>query len=285
MQKLLFTLLVISWFEVQFAQDINSLLDDLAPAQPDETVEKTFRAIRVVNAHSNELLNPGELVMSIGHRFGQINTGFYELFGLDQATMRLGFDYGIYSWLTAGVGRSTFQKSYDVYLKPAIIKQGSLPFSVTGLAAASVPTLRDIYPPAKDKFKDKVSIVTGLMISRKFSELFSLQIHPVWIHHQFLPATGEQADDLSLGIATRLRVTPRVHINLEYLHELVDEGIQDKNPLSVGFDIETGGHVFQLFFSNTQGIIEKAYLTHTTGTWAAGEVYFGFTITRVFYTR
>ncbi len=247
---------------------------------------KTFRGTRIVNMQSVENPYPGELIFSIGHRFGNIRSGFYEMFGLDLATIRLGFDYGINSWLGAGIGRSTFEKTYDAYLKARILTQdGGLdsPVSVSYYVSASQATLRLLYPPEKDNFSDRLSLIQSLMVSRKFSETFSLQLNPILLMSSYLPEIQGSASKLSLGLAARIRLTPVTHFNFEYIPQLIDDGYENTNPLSAGFDIETGGHIFQLFFSNTQGIFDKAHLVNTRGTWGNGDIYFGFTITRVFY--
>lgn len=247
---------------------------------------KTFRSSRIVNMNSVEIPYPGELVFSIGHRFGNVRSGIYEMFGLDLATIRLGFDYGINPWLGAGVGRSTFEKTYDAYVKARVLTQDATigsPVSLSYYISASQATLRNIYPPDNDNFAGRLSLIQSLMFSKKFSETFSLQLNPIWLHSNYLRESQQTANNLYLGVATRIRLTPVTHLNLEYIHQLTDDGIDNTNPLSVGFDLETGGHVFQLFFSNTQGIFDKAYLVNTTGTWGNGDIYFGFTITRVFY--
>lgn len=255
----------------------------------DDTVSlpiKTFRSTRVVNMQSVENPYAGELVFTVGHRFGNVRSGFYDMFGLDIATIRLGLDYGINSWLAAGTGRSTFQKTWDGYLKARLITQEgrlSYPFSLTYYAAASQPTIRNIYPEEYDNFIDKMSFVHNLMVSRKFSELFSLQISSIFLRSNYMPETMGPVNHLSLGAAARLRLTPMTHLNIEYIHPVVKDGVNRTNPLSVGFDIETGGHVFQLFFSNTQGISDKAWLVNTNRQWQDGDMFFGFMITRVFY--
>jgi hypothetical protein len=270
-----------------FAQDLSGIMDQMDEKETEEpTIEKTFRTPRIVSMHSVENPAPRELIFNIEHRFGKINTGFYEMFGLDQATMRLGFDYGFSRWLGVGIGRSTFQKTYDIYAKARLIGQGGVinfPVTIVYFGSASVNTLRNVYPTNNNGFSDRFAVVNSLLVARKFGEVFSLQVSPIWLRSQFLLETQAPANDVSLGMAARVRVLPRVHINLEYIHEIFDDGVLDKNPLSLGFDIETGGHVFQLFFSSTQGTFEKAYLINTNETWATGGVYFGFNITRVFY--
>jgi len=269
------------------AQITDNMFDDLGGWDDDVGLPlKTFRSTRIVNMQSVENPYPGELVFTVGHRFGNVQTGFYNLFGLDMASIRLGLDYGINSWLAAGMGRSTFQKTWDGYLKARLITQEgrlSYPFSLTYYTAASQSTIRNIYPDQHDNFLDKTSFIHSLMVSRKFSELFSLQISSILLRSRYLPETMSAVSHFSLGAATRVRLTPMTHLNIEYIPSIIDGGVNRTNPLSVGFDIETGGHVFQLFFSNTQGIADKAWLVNTTGQWQEGDIFFGFTITRVFY--
>jgi hypothetical protein len=283
------SIVLLSFAGILNSQDLSKLIEEIDDDKAENSIVlKTFRTPRIVNMHSGENPPPGEMIFNIGHRFGKINTGFYEMFGLDNATMRLGLDFGLTDWLGAGVGRSTFQKTIDVYVKARIIGQGGLnqfPFSVTYYGSGSFSTLRGIYPPDEDNFSGRLSIVNSLLFARKFGEGFSLQINPIWLRSNYLPEIQSSADDLSIGMAARIRILQRVHLNLEYIHEIIDDKVDDKNPLSVGFDLETGGHVFQLFFSSTQGIFDKAYLINTNETWSTGGVYFGFNITRVFYLR
>ena len=286
----IFTLIVIAALILPLANaqpPDDDLFDRLGDWEDEEMlVPKTFRSIKVVNMQSVETPDPSELIFTVGHRFGNVRSGIYEMFGLDLATIRLGFDYGISSWLGAGAGRSTFEKTYDASTKARILiqdgRRGS-PFSLSYYLAASQATLRGVYPEAHDNFTGRLSLVNSLMIGRKFSETFSLQVSPVWLRSSYLREIQDRGDIVSLAAATRIRITPITHLNFEYIHELTDSDVNNTNPLSVGFDLETGGHVFQLFFSNTQGIFDKAYLVNTTGTWAAGDIYFGFAITRVFY--
>ncbi len=247
---------------------------------------KTFRSTRVVNMQSVENPYPGELVFTVGHRFGNFRSGFYNMFGLDIATIRLGLDYGINSWLAAGAGRSTYQKTWDSYLKARMITQdgdSGYPFSLSYYLSASISTIRYVYPEEHDNLGDRMSYIHNLMLARKFSDRFSLQVSPMWLRSSYLPETNAPVNHISLGTAVRIRLTPMTHLNLEYIPSIIDDGVNRVNPVSAGFDIETGGHVFQLFLSNTQGISDKAWLVNTTGQWQNGDIFFGFTITRVFY--
>ncbi len=280
-------LIFLLFFSSLNAQTKDDPFDQLGDWDDNQSLAiKTFRSTKIVNMPSVEIPYQGELIFNIGHRFGNVRSGIYEMFGLDLATIRLGFDYGINSWLGAGVGRSTFEKTYDAYLKFRIVTQEARtdsPVSLTYYISASQATIRDFYPPEKDNFSGRLSLVQSLMLSRKFSENISLQLNPVFLRSNYLTEIQGPANNLFMGFATRIRLTPMTHLNMEYILEMVDSGVDNTNPLSLGFDIETGGHVFQLFFSNTQGIFDKAYLVNTTGSWLDGDIFFGFTITRIFY--
>jgi hypothetical protein len=285
--KAAFLLLLMMWGALTAAQTDGDLFDELGAWNDDEKLPlKTFRTTRIVNMQSVENPHKGELVFTIGHRFGNVRSGFYEMFGLDLATIRLGLDYGINSWLGAGIGRSTFEKTWDIYLKAGVVTQEGamgLPVSISWYAGASQATLRLLYPEENDNFSGRLSMVNSLMVSRKFSECLSMQVSPIWLRSSYLTEKGSAGNLVSIGLATRVRLAPIVHLNIEYIPLLVADGVDATNPLSAGFDIETGGHVFQLFFSNTQGIFDKAYLVNTRGSWDKGDIFFGFTITRVFY--
>jgi hypothetical protein len=283
-----FSLLLSSLLTVPFqshAQDLQQYL----PKTSDTTVTsalKTFRAVRIVNTHSVELPEPGEMIFNIGHRFASLNNGLYDMFGLDDATMRLGMDFGINQWLSAGFGRSSFQKNYDLYTKSKLLSQsGNSPLTIAGYASLSAVTMKYYYPPHKDSFKDRLTYTLSILMARKFSDRFSVQLAPTWLHTNYLPENEGSVDVVTTTLASHIKLTKSIHLNAEYIHHLTNENKNFKNILSFGFDVETGGHIFQLFFSNTQGISDKAYLTHTYETWNDGAIFFGFNITRVFYFK
>jgi hypothetical protein len=262
-------------------------LEDFIQDEPitNAKIQKTFRTPRVVNMHSVENPEPGEMILNIGHRFGKLNSGINELFGLDQATMRIGFDYGINSWLGIGIGRSSFQKTYDGYVKIKMFAQerDGFPLTIAGYASVFENTHPDMFPQIRDNFADRLSTSASLMFARKFSERFSLQVSPMWITANYLPEIGQGTDDFSLGAGTRLRLSKMVNMNLEYIAKLIDNNFYNEDLFSLGFDLETGGHVFQLFLSNSQGISDKIFLLHTPQGLKDGAIFFGFNITRVFY--
>ena len=302
MRKLKFTIFSLLFCGSIFAQDtldIDKVLDEEMDKKKhkSELVEATFKTSRIINGHSIENTARGILDFKISHRFGTLNSGLYQMFGLDNATMRMGFDYGISDRLMVGIGRSTFQKQYDGFFKYRVLRQSAgksnIPLSISVMAgfmyatdSSSIKNNYNIPLNVKLRGDDKLSYVTQVIIARKFSTDFSLQIMPTMVHSNIVPKAGDPNDLYSVGIGSRLKVTKRMSINLEYYYQVnkLDAigGQKVHNPLSKGIDIETGGHVFQLHFTNSRGMTERQFITETPGDWGNGDVHFGFNISRVF---
>jgi hypothetical protein len=248
-------------------------------------VRGTFKAIHIVNAQTVESPAKQDLNFIIMHRFGKLNDGAYNFFGLDNASIRLGLDYGITDRLGIGIGRSSLEKTFDGYLKYRLVDQTvgakKFPVTISVLGALNHMTLRlDTFVSAKNK----TTYVTQALIARKFSNALSLQISPTFIHFNRYPATKRSEDIFATMVGGRLKFTKRMAITAEYNY--IPSGTRDdldiNNSLSLGFDIETGGHVFQLVFTNSGGMIDSQYIGKTTGTWDNGDIFFGFNITRNF---
>jgi hypothetical protein len=253
-----------------------------------ERVRNAFKGTRVINGHSMEMLAGGVLDFRILHRFGRLNEGSYELFGLDQASIRLGLDYGVTDWLTVGVGRSTHRKEIDGLIKARILSQTeggrTFPFSLVAVEGMTVNTLRFADPERTNYFSSRLNYYHQLIIGRKFSQGFSLQLSPTLVHRNLVDSFSTRHDVVAAGLGARLKLTKRIALMVDYF-AVVDNWIHDtdyEHPLSVGFDIETGGHVFQLHFTNAVGMNERAFITETTGSWDKGDIHFGFNISRVF---
>jgi hypothetical protein len=262
-----------------------SLLDALDTEPTAHPVTATFKDTRVINMQSNETPGAGVLHFVIAHRFGRINEGAYSLWGLDNASMRMGFDYGLTDRWTLGVGRSTFQKTYEASIKGKLFLQksdNSVPVSVTYYGVIMANGLRWQEPDRENLFSSRLSYVNQLIVTRKINDRTSLAVVPSLIHRNLVDITSKSHDQWTLGLGGRHKLTHRVSINSEY-HFLVN-GLDEAptNSLSLGVDIETGGHVFQLHITNSQGMFERAFLTETTGTWLDGDLFFGFNLSRVF---
>ena len=268
--------------------DLMAQLEQEASAKdPVHYTTATFKTTRLINGHSIENVAEGVLDVKISHRFGTLNGGFYELFGLDNASMRMGVDYGIKSWLMVGIGRSTFQKTYDGFLKVKLLRQctgtKNIPVSVSLLSTMAVQTLKWADPDREKYFSSRLSYTHQLLVARKFSESLSLQLMPTFIHRNLAIGANEPNDLWALGIGGRQKLSKRVSVNVEYYYMLPGSKLDGtSNSLSVGFDIETGGHVFQLHFTNSTAMTEKNFISETTGKWERGDVLFGFNISRVF---
>lgn len=269
--------------------------EDLLKALGEEAPRKTyvtaaFKSSRVIMSHSLEMLRPGILDFRILHRFGNVNGGAYEFFGLDQATIRLGLDYAVSKDLTVGIGRSTYKKELDGFVKYRIIHQATgpkaLPFSLILLGGTTLNTLKWVDPTRKNYFSSRMGYYGQAVVGRKFSEAFTLQLMPTLVHRNLVPTKDDPNDLIAAGVGGRVKLSKRISLNVDYYYVVnQNEALDVHNPLSVGFDIETGGHVFQLHFTNAIGMNERVFLTETTNNWANGDIQFGFNISRAFQIK
>ena len=276
-------------FQGVSAQDLLKELEQ-ADAGKKEYTFATFKGTRVVNGHSIETKGKGELEFIISHRFGRINSGGYEFWGLDQAFIRIGLEYGITDRLGVGVGRNSYNKIYDGYLKYRLLKQssgaGSIPISVTAFASTGIQAYpKKVDDPTLDFF-DRATFTYQFLIARKFSPKFSLQVSPTFVHSNRVDQMILNNDQLALGYAGRYKLTKSLAINFEYYQRINPNANSPYyNSVGIGFDIETGGHVFQLIFSNTQGMVERTFTTLTEGDFLKGDIHFGFNISRAFQLK
>ena len=280
-----------------YAQDdlMKMLADESKKDKKKEFATATFKTSRLINGHSIENVAAGVVDVKISHRFGMVNKGSYEFFGLDQATMRMGIDYGISKRLMIGIGRSTYQKQYDAFYKFKILRQssggrGSSPISISAASSVMLQTLKWEDPKRQNYYTSRISFAHQLIIARKFSEGLSIQLMPSYVHYNLANLLTDPNDIFALGGGGRIKLTKRLSFNIEYYHILPISFVEGqdyrlpgtKNSLAVGFDIETGGHVFQLHFTNSTGMTEKTFITETTGDFFKGDIHFGFNLSRVF---
>jgi hypothetical protein len=273
------------------AQD--DLLKELEGSVPEETVytTSTFKGTRLVNGQSVETKGKGALEFIFAHRFGRVNDGLFELFGLDQAYVRIGLEYGITDKLGVGIGRNSVDKTTDGYLRYKILQQSTgkrnMPVTITGfgnMAIKTTPRKEDAGFPIT--LEDRISYTGQLLIARKFSTAFSLQLMPTMVHKNTVDQQIENNDQFALGIGGRVKVSRSVSLTSEYYYRLdVPEANPYHNSFGFGVDIETGGHVFQIVLTNTRGLTERAFLTETTGDFFNGDLHLGFNITRTFQLK
>lgn len=289
--SLLFVLLCTFKSFAQDTTDIMSKLESETERSQRVYTKSTFKTTRLVSGHSVETTAPGVLDFRINHRFGKINDGIYELFGLDNASMRMGFDYGITKNLMVGIGHSTYQKTYDAFIKIKLLRQSTgkinMPITIAYVPTIAINTLRPLSSSTpKPSFSDRVSFTNQLIIGRKFSENLSLELMPTYIHRDNVSFAYNNINSFAIGIGGRQKISRRVSINAEYYYQLPDtQAPGATNVLSLGVDIETGGHVFQLHLTNSQGMTEKAFIAETSGRWDKGDILFGFNISRVFHIK
>ncbi len=277
------------------AKDTSDLMNELENETGNNKVvyaTSTFQYTRIIDGQSVENLPSHVLDVRISHRFGPLNSGVYNFFGLDYSPFNvlIGFDYGITNNFMIGVGHSAYQKTYNAFFKLKLLKQSTgavnMPVTVSFVPTVAINTLKaQDYPIKLDSGINArpASYVFQLLIARKFCEQFSLQLMPTYIHTDNISFNHTKRNIFAIGIAGAQKLSKRMSLNAEYYYQLPDDKAPGAhNVLSVGIDIGTGGHVFELHFTNSVGITEKSFISETTGRWDDGSVRFGFNISRVF---
>jgi hypothetical protein len=268
------------------AQNVDLFAEEKGPTS--DIITSTFKSTRIVNGQSIENTGAGILDFRISHRFGALSQGSYSLFGLDQATMRIGLDYGITKRLMIGFGRSTYEKQYDGFVKFKIIQQQDgeryIPFGISYVGTSIYKTIKDPATSYVPYSSDRFSFAHQILIASKINDYFSIQLSPTLVHYNLVEDAKIPNDFKSLGLSSRIRISKRVNITTEYFHRF-DKLAGYHDPLSLGFDIETGGHVFQLHVSNSTGMTERTFINETAGSWGKGDLCFGFNIVRAFTIR
>jgi len=290
MVRILFIALVIGLsipYNSHAQDDLLDMLEDSQAPQTDYTFA-TFKTTRLVSGHSIETTSKGVLQFMIQHRFGTINSGWRELWGLDNSTIRIGVEYGLTDHLNIGLARSSFLKTYDLTAKWRFLRQKkgaeNFPFTATAVSSMYLNTTEWEDPERENFFSSRLSYHHALLIARKFSDKFSMQLMPTVVHTNLVETPDDQNTVFAMGAGTSIRISGSTRLNLEYYYRLPDQVVSTDptNALSIGFDVETGGHVFQFHISNSRGMNELRLVNNTTGTWENGDIYFGFNISRVF---
>jgi hypothetical protein len=277
-----------------FAQD--DLLSEIDTVKTDAKVESAFKSLKIVNIESTKLAAKGDFYFIVAHRFDYFNHGFDDFFGLDNANTQLKFLYGINKWLTVHVSRSGFRETYDLAIKYRLMSQekNGFPFAIVGFNSLAINSEMKEKNFPKLKFENRLGYVTQLLISRKFTNKLSLEIAPSYFYENTLTdildgnnniilPNPQSNSQFAIGVGGRYKFTKHWSVNMDYATHLnrASQSVY-KNPLSIGVDIETGGHVFQMHFTNSRAMHETGYLGQTTGDWGEGEIAFGFNLVRVF---
>lgn len=280
-----------------FAQD--DLLDMLNSEETESTPEKiayTFKATKLINANTIETTKKKTLDFRITHRFGDMQIGEpigkHTLWGLDNASnIRFSFDYGLTDNISIGIGRSKTNEHIDMNLKFKFLhqKEKGMPISAAYYTNAAISPVAII---PDDDFANRWSYVHQLIIASKITRGISLEVLPTLVHRNYVtndinPENGsvDENDLFSLGLGGRFKVSKRVSFVVDYFltfseYRTTSNGFYD--PLAIGVEIETGGHVFHINVTNSEGIIENDYIPNTRSNWGDGEYKLGFNISRVF---
>lgn len=264
-------------FQSTAQEELLDLLDD---DKADDEVTSTFKSTRLINGHSVEVRTPKVLEFLISHRFGNINGGSQQFWGLDQSNIRLALEYGVSRNLNIGLGRSSFDKVIDGFVKYRFLRQsGSTPLTLTGLGSLTRNTDQSL--DIKDSHR--YTYTGQLLIARKINSKLSLQMAPTFIQRNLVPTNNDANGLIAIGIGGRQRLTKRLALNFEYFAQLTDFNAERANSIAIGVDIQVGGHVFQLHLSNAQQMNEKGFIGETDGDFFGGDIRFGFNISRVFH--
>ncbi len=266
---------------VSHAQE--DLLSMISSNNESKYISYLFKGTKIVNGQSVELPARGVLQFNIQHRFGTINSGLYNFYGLDFSRVRMSFDYGIKDWLSASIGRSSSLKMLDLNTKIRLKRQiqDGFPFTIVLYSALYLKQWQ--YAQAKEVdflLTNQLAYTNQILFARKITRKITLQLSPNVVHYNLVEINNESHDKYSLGLGGRYKLTNRLSINSEYFLQLNDK--RNANVFSLGFDIETGGHIFQLHLSNSPAMIDSEFITQTTGRWLDADIYFGFNISRVF---
>ena len=298
---LLFFLLFLgtsTWQTAIAQEDLLSLLDAEQAKEPTYAIA-TFKASRLINGQTIETISKNHLNFWISHRFGAVNSGFIaNFFGLDEAKIRLGLEYGLTDRWLVGAGRSSLEKTYDLYTKYKVLRQSNtMPVTVTAMAGWGINTMPTGYimeSGSQMRFANNIerySYWTQVLVARKFNEKLSLQLMPTLIHINKVEDPSIPNQLLALGVGGRYKLTQRVTLSGEYYPTFADKEAYEvntnktypyRNALSFGVDIETGGHVFQFHLTNARGMVEKQFIGQNVGAWGKGDIFYGFNIARTF---
>lgn len=265
---------------------LTMLNDSLSSHTVPDVITGTFKATQIINTPTIQSPAKNTLQFIIMHRFGMLSDGAYALFGLDNAEIRFGLDYGLTDRLSVGIGRSPLDKAFDANFKLKLLRQttGQMPVSVSlyELVTYSTLTKKSEKPFLTPLFR--TAYTSQLLIARKFTSNLSLQVSPTLIHFNLVPTPEDKNNLLALGLGGRMKITKRMSLNAEYNYLPDNQVVSSKvyNSLSLGLDMETGGHVFQFVFTNSRGMAGPYYLAKTFGAWKKGNIYFGFNISRSF---
>ena len=298
MKKIILLLLCFIQMNAFGQDDLMAMLEKEAAKETVYT-QATFKGGRMINGQTVETIAKKHLNFWISHRFGAINSGFIDnFFGLDEAKIRLGVEYGLTDQWLVGTGRSSIEKTYDFYTKYKLLRQSNrIPVTMTlygGMATNTMASGFTMQSGTIMRYSNNLqrqSYMGQVLIARKFNDKFSLQLMPTILHNNKAESSYFSNDQISMGMGGRYKLNNRFSISAEYYKNLVDKkkfadqsgsDYPYQDSFSMGVDIETGGHVFQLHVTNARGMTEKHFIGQTMGSWANQDIFYGFNIARTF---
>lgn len=289
MKLIKFLSILLFFLASNFVSAQDDLLNQLDSVQTNQKqIESaTFKGLQICNIQSTKLPVKGEFYFLVSHRFGDLSNGFQNFFGLDNALTKISGIYGVTNWLSLGISRHTFNKTYEFSAKYKLSNQinNGFPFTIVGYNTMDINSdLKKATSPDL-QFTNRLAYTTQLLVSRKFSEKFSLELAPIYVHKNLYDGILDQKDLFLMGAGARYKLSRRISLNVDYAARLnlpEDFNSPYHNPLTFGLDIETGGHIFQLVFSNSQAMNDVSYYSNATGKWFDRGMFFGFNMYRVF---
>ena len=286
LKKSLLIVMVIPCFCFGQEDDLLKELESLGESETSFELP-AFKALQIGNLQSTKVIDKGDLYMVVAHRFGYLKSGIDEFYGLDQANTKIQLLYGLRENLQVGLSRDSYEKTYSGTAKYRIMNQSDrIPINISLYGSVDIDSqLKKKVYPGLQPF-DRFSYTGQLLLSRRFSEKLSLEVAPIYVRHNLQNLNYTKTltyDQFLLGVGGRHKFSKRFSFNVDYAYNFSkDKNSLYKNPLTIGVDIETGGHVFQLLFTNSRASNDSSFLTETTGDWSKGEISFGFNIVRVF---
>lgn len=285
-------LLLFQGQRISAQEDLLSLVTDSAEKPKKEFASATFKGTRLINFHTVELPGANTLEFRISHHFGDFNSGGYNFWGLDGgASIRLGLEYSKDGRFEVGIGRNSLDKVYDGFLKYKLIRQtlnNKQPFTLTLFTSMFYATIKDPNRVANgvDRYEfssSRLSYCHQILIARKFSDKLSVQFAPTMVHYNLVDFVNQSNDQFIASFGARYKFTKRFAMTFEYGYRINDCSIgKYYDSMGIGFDLETGGHVFQMFLTNSAGMIESQYFGRTSSSWSNWGIKLGFNISRMF---
>ncbi|GAA4900589.1 DUF5777 family beta-barrel protein [Flaviramulus aquimarinus] len=268
-----------------FSQEEDLLNEIDTESNEIQYVTAAFKGLKIVNFESTKLVADKEFTLIVSHRFGSLKNGIDTFFGLDEAVTRLNFVYGVSEGINIGISRSSFLKVFDISAKYRLLRQeeNGFPFTIVGYNSVLINTALEKDNLPLLEFKHRLGYTMQFLISRKINTDFSIALAPTFFHDNLVAFNQQNNSQFAIGLGGRYKLTNRWSINADYgLHLNRASNSPFKNPLSIGLDLETGGHVFQMHFTNAQAMNTNGFLGQATGDWSDGNIFFGFNLSRTF---